>query len=110
MVEARDRAIEEDHPGYTPEEVALMARLRVFVTMRWVAVVGVVTATIVASRVFQISFSTLPIYIICAVIASYNLMLLRQLQNLERKRIRPIIPPRIIAPIIHFTIRMLEFP
>jgi len=62
----------------TPEEAALIMRLRVFVTMRWLATVAVIVAALVASRVFHIGFSTLPVYVICAFMVSYNLVLLRQ--------------------------------
>ncbi len=75
---------EPKHPEYTPEEVALITRLKVFVKMRWFAVGGTIVATLVASRIFDIVFPTLPVYIICAVIALYNLVLFRQARNLGR--------------------------
>ena len=71
---------------YTPEEAALLMRLRVFVTMRWLIIAGIIVAVLVASRVFQISFSALPVYVICAFMALYNLVLLRQTQSLKAER------------------------
>ena len=49
-----EAAPNEHETRFTPEEAALLMRLRVFVTMRYVAVVGVVVATLVASFVFDI--------------------------------------------------------
>ena len=78
--------IEEDETEYTPEEAALLMRLRVFITMRWLAIVGVIIATLTASTIFHVSFSTLPVYVICAFMALYNLVLLRQTQRLKVER------------------------
>lgn len=78
--------IEEDETEYAPEEAALLMRLRVFITMRWLAIGGVIIATLVASTVFHISFPTLPVYVICAFIALYNLVLLRQTRRLKVER------------------------
>lgn len=58
-------------------------RLRVFVTMRWLAVLGVLVATLVASLVFNIRLNTVPVYIICGLIALYNLGLFVQLRNIR---------------------------
>ncbi len=68
---------------YTPEEAAILLRLRVFVTMRWLAVLAIVVATLVVSTVLHIGFPTLPVYIICAFIALYNLVLLWQSRRLK---------------------------
>lgn len=68
---------------YSPEEAALIMRLRLFVTMRWIAILGVVIATLVATNVFHVSFPTIPVYVICAFMALYNLVLLRQARSLE---------------------------
>jgi len=72
---------------HTPEERALMLRLRVYVNMRWLIVLMVVFATLVSSKVFHIGFSTLPVYIICAIIASYNLIFVRQARSLEADKV-----------------------
>ncbi len=69
-----------------PEEAALLTRLSIFVRMRWLAILGIVAATLVASLGFGISFPTLPIYLICAVIAIYNVVLLRSLSSLRRQK------------------------
>ncbi|MFC2059898.1 sensor histidine kinase [Chloroflexota bacterium] len=66
----------------TPEEAVLLMRLRVFVTMRWLAVLGIIIATFLASQVFNIGFPTLPVYIVCVMMASYNLVLFYQVRGL----------------------------
>jgi len=81
-----DKLPTEEEPEYTPEEATLMMRLRVFTTMRWFAILGVVIATLIASLGFHIGFSTLPVYIICVFMALYNLVLLRQIRTLEAER------------------------
>jgi len=42
--------------------------------MRWIAILGVLVATLVASLVFDIDFPTVPVYIICFFVALYNLV------------------------------------
>ncbi len=75
--------MEEQRTGYTPEESALLMRLRVFVTMRWLAVLGIVVATLVASLIFNVNFDTIPIYVIAGLIALYNIALFVQLRNIR---------------------------
>ena len=70
----------------SPEEAALMMRLRVFVTMRWLVILGVIISTTIASRVFHIGFPILPVYVISAIMILYNLVLLREVRSLEAKR------------------------
>jgi signal transduction histidine kinase len=77
--------VEETKRGYTPEESALLMRLRVFVTMRWLAVLGIIIATLVASRIFNIDFDTIPVYIIAASIALYNIGFFFQLRNIHHE-------------------------
>ena len=83
---SNERLIEQGEAEYTPEEAALLMRLRVFVNMRWIAILGVIVATLVASQAFHISFPTLPVYIICLFIAIYNLVLFYQLRRLGKER------------------------
>ena len=79
-------SIKEGEFEPSPEEAALVMRLRIFVRLRWFAILGVIIAVLVASRVFHISFPILPVYIICAFIVLYNLVLMRQVQSLEAER------------------------
>ena len=78
--------IAQDQAENTPEEAALLMRLRVSVNMRWLVILGVVIATLVASQVFHIGFSTRPVYIICPLVALYNLVLFYQLRELGKEK------------------------
>ena len=69
-----------------PQEAALMMWLKVLIATRWTAIIGVIIATLVATRVFNISFPTVPVFVICAFMAVYNLALLLQARKLESKR------------------------
>ena len=76
----------------SPEEAALLARLDAFVKMRWLAVIGVVAATLAASLGFNIGFPTAPVYVVCAFIALYNLLLYRQLKGLRQQKEGSVVP------------------
>ena len=76
----------EGESEHTPEEAAFILRVRVFTTMRWFAILGIIIATLVASLGFRIDFPTLPVYIICAFIALYNLVFFRQVKSLETEK------------------------
>lgn len=75
----------------TPEERALVLRLRVYINMRWLIVLMIVFATLVSSRVFHIGFPTLPVYIICGIIAAYNLVFVRQARSLQAGEVGQVI-------------------
>jgi signal transduction histidine kinase len=75
-----------DRAKYTPEEAALLMRLSVFVNMRWLAILGIIAATVAASLVFHVGFPTIPVYIICVFLALYNLVFLYQTQRLGREK------------------------
>ena len=77
---------EEKMADYSPEERALLLRLRVYVNMRWLVIPAIVIATLVASKVFQIGFPTLPVYVICAIIAFYNGLLSHWTQGLKAQK------------------------
>ena len=69
-------------PGLTPEESALVVRIGVFVKMRWLAIAGVLIASLLATQVFHIRFSLVPTYIICVVVTVYNFLFLYQAKHL----------------------------
>jgi signal transduction histidine kinase len=77
---------EQDSTEYTPEERTLLFQLRVSVTMRWLAVPAIIITTLVASQVFNIGFSTIPVYVICGIIAVCNMCLIRQTQRLKTEK------------------------
>jgi len=74
---------ERESPGLTPEESALVVRIGVFVKMRWLAIAGVLIASLIATQAFHIQFSLVPIYIICAVMTVYNFLFLYQARHLN---------------------------
>jgi signal transduction histidine kinase len=82
----------------TPEEETLVMRLRVFIKMRWVAIGGVVVITLAARYGFNIGFPTLPVYIVCLLMVIYNLVLIRQVQSIEK-----LPPERVIPKVRQFT-------
>jgi signal transduction histidine kinase len=77
---------QEKTADYSPEERALILRLRVYVNMRWIVIPAIIIATLVASKVFHIGFPTLPVYVICAIIALYNFLLFRWTQGLSKQK------------------------
>jgi signal transduction histidine kinase len=83
-------AIEET--GHTPEEQTLVMRLKVFNNMRWLAIIGVIIVTVVARYGFHIGFTTWPVYIVCAFMALYNLILTQQVRGLKN------LPPQRVIP------------
>lgn len=93
---AASKAVES--PGLTPEESALVVRIGVFVKMRWLAIAGVIIASLLATQLFNIRFSLVPIYIICAVMALYNLLFLYQARNLNAGA-SSWLPKRLIVPL-----------
>ena len=74
---------EELGPELTPEEAALIVRIGVFVKMRWLAIAGVIIASLLATQVFNISFPLLPVYLICAVMTLYNFWFFYQARSLK---------------------------
>jgi signal transduction histidine kinase len=77
---------QEKTTDYSPEERALILRLRVYVNMRWLAILATIIATLVASMVFHVGFPTLPVYVICAIITFYNLLLFRWTRGLSAQK------------------------
>jgi signal transduction histidine kinase len=61
--------------GYIPELKALKLRLNVFIKMRWLVVLGIIAVTLSAKYLFNISFNTLPVFIICLFLLAYNLLM-----------------------------------
>ncbi len=79
----RTAPAESGSTGLTPEESALVVRIGVFVKMRWLAIAGVLIASLIATQIFHVKFSLAPIYIICAVMTLYNFFFLYQARHLN---------------------------
>jgi len=97
----------KESPERSPEEAVLIMRLSVFVKMRWFAILGVIVATLVASRVFHVGFPTLPVYIICVFMALYNLLLLRQVRGLVVERAELLVRKVRTYSNIHITLDLI---
>jgi signal transduction histidine kinase len=69
---------------HNPEEAALRVWLRVFITIRWITILGILVATVVASQVFHIGFPTAAAYGVCAFLALCNLALLYQARRMRK--------------------------
>ena len=91
----------------TPEEETLVMRLRVFNSMRWVAILGVIVVALVARYSFDIGFPTLPVYIICVCMALYNLVLMWQVRGIKNLQPDLIIPRVRQYTYIHIVLDML---
>ncbi|MFC2007387.1 sensor histidine kinase [Chloroflexota bacterium] len=78
------------NPELTPEEAAFVLRIGVFVRLRWIAIGGVLIASLLATRVFNINFPLLPIYIICACMILYNIILSIQAHILNAEASNPL--------------------
>ena len=89
---------EEKNTGLTPEESALVVRVGVFVKMRWLAIAGVLIASLIATQIFHIRFSLVPIYIICTVMTLYNFIFLYQARHLHVE-VGSWLPETLIAPL-----------
>jgi signal transduction histidine kinase len=76
----------------TPEEETLVMRLGVFNNMRWVAILGVIVVTLIARYAFDIGFPAVPVYVVCVLMALYNLVLMQQVRALKRLRADLVIP------------------
>jgi signal transduction histidine kinase len=67
-----------------PEEAAFRMWLRVFITIRWITILGIIVATLVASEILHIGFPILAAYGTCVFVALCNLALLYQARRLEK--------------------------
>ena len=67
----------------TPEESTAIRRIQYGINFRWIAVVGVIVLAAVANLGFRIDFPTVPVLVVAAVIALYNLALWRYAERLE---------------------------
>jgi signal transduction histidine kinase len=84
MTNNNDFLAEGGEHEYHTEEAAFKMWLKVFLTVRWITVLGILAATLVASRVFGIEFPTVPAYAVCAFVALCNLALLFQTRSLSK--------------------------
>jgi len=100
---------EEGESGHHPEEAAIKMWLRVFVTVRWITILGIITATLVASKILHIGFPTVSAYGTCAFVALCNLALLFQVRSLEKVPTGLIIHKARTYGTVHLLLDLLAF-
>lgn len=83
---------------YTPDEVALVRRVQIFVKFRWLAVACIILLTFFASEVFHVEFSILPLLIIAFVVGLYNIGLYFQARSLNVETA----PPQVVLKKAHY--------
>ena len=75
-------------PELPIEERELMQGLRQFIALRWVAVVGIITTTLIAQGVFGVQFPIWPVIVVSIAVALYNVLFLvlnRRINQLEQR-------------------------
>lgn len=100
---------EETVPGRNPEEAAIRMWLRVFVTIRWITILGILVATLIASRILHIGFPTPAAYGICVFVALCNVALLYQSRSLEKLPTGVLIRRARAYGTIHLLLDLLAF-
>lgn len=96
-------------PERTPAEAALLMRLKVFLTMRWLVIIIVIISTVVATGLLGISFPVVPVYVIAAIMVVYNLVLMYQVRGLETLSGDPLMRRITVYGITHISLDLLVF-
>jgi len=94
---------------HNPEEAAFRMWLRVFVTVRWITILGILVATLVASKLLNIGFPTLSAYGICVFVALCNLLLLYQARRLRKMPADLVIRQARVWGTVHLLLDLLAF-
>ncbi len=100
---------EEGELEHNPEEAAFRMWLRVFVTVRWITILGILVATLIASRILNIGFPTIAPYGICVFVALCNLALLYQARRLRKMPTSQAIHQARIWGTVHLLLDLLAF-
>lgn len=77
---------------YTPEEAALIQRVHYFIKCRWMAAIGIALLALLANKVFHIGFPLMPVFVITAIIALYNLWFWLRAKQLGSEDFSSIVP------------------
>jgi signal transduction histidine kinase len=100
---------EEGGPGRNPEEAAFRMWLSVFITIRWITILGIIVATLVASKIFHIGFPTASAYGICVFVALCNVVLLFQVRRLGEMSASLVVQKARRWGTIHLLLDLLAF-
>jgi signal transduction histidine kinase len=98
-----------DEPEHNPEEAAIRMWLRVFVTIRWITILGIIAATLVASRIFDIQFPIAAAFGTCAFVALCNLVLLFQNRSLAKMPAGQVVRKARTYGTIHLLLDLVAF-
>jgi len=109
MSKSRTVIAEEGGLEHNPEEAAFRMWLRVFVTVRWITILGILVATLIASKILNIGFPTLAPYGICVFVALCNLALLYQARRLRKMPTSQAIRQARIWGTVHLLLDLLAF-
>ncbi len=99
----------DDELEYNPEEAAFRMWLRVFYTIRWITILGILAATLVASLIFHIGFPTVVAYGVCGFLVLCNLALLYQSRRLERLPSSQVIHQARVWGTVHLLLDLAAF-
>jgi signal transduction histidine kinase len=94
---------------HNPEEAAFRMWLRVFITIRWITILGILAATLLASGVFHIGFPTTAVYAVCLFIALCNLALLYQSRRMRKMPTSLVIHQARIWGTVHLLLDLAAF-
>jgi len=83
--------------------------LRVFYTVRWITILGILAATLVASMVFHIGFPATAAYAICGFVILCNLALLYQSRRMRRMPTGRVIHQARVWGTIHLLLDLAAF-
>jgi signal transduction histidine kinase len=100
---------EEGEPEHNPEEAAIRMWLSVFITIRWITILGIIVATLIASKIFHIGFPTVSAYGTCAFVALCNLALLYQIRRLREMPTGPVVHRARTWGTIHLLLDLAAF-
>jgi signal transduction histidine kinase len=94
---------------FSPIEAAHLVRLRVFLTMRWFVICGIIVSALIATFVFGIVFPLVPVFLITGFMVVYNTVMLYQLRRLNGLPAETALRRMNTYSIIHITLDVLVF-
>jgi signal transduction histidine kinase len=110
-VRSKGKAViaEEGELEHNPEEAAFRMWLQVFVTVRWITILGIIVATLIASKVLNIGFPTVAAYGVSVFVALCNLLLLYQARRLRKMPADLVIRRARVWGTVHLLLDLLAF-
>lgn len=94
---------------HNPEEAAFRMWLQVFITVRWITILGILAATLVAAKALNIGFPTIAAYGVSSFVALCNLLLLYQARRLGKMPTSQAIHQARVWGTVHLLLDLLAF-